>query len=92
VLAVDKQFRNMIIVNAVLILFYVFFNWMEYGLLSASSPTAATVQSHFPFYIQTSWMNQAGDPMAARSFNFTLLIFLIAIIANLRYIIRLQRT
>lgn len=88
--AVDKQFRNMIIVNALLVLFYLFFDWAEYALLNAFSPNSVIIQSHFPFYVQASGAVN-GEPTVALSFNFPLLMFLIAIIVNLRYIIRLRK-
>ena len=81
--------RKVIIANALLVLIYLFFNWIEYAFLSTFSPNAATLQSHFPLYVAISAAVN-GEPSLALVFNFPLLIFLVAIIVNVRFIYRMQ--
>jgi len=83
--------KKVIIANALLILFYLIFDWAEYSLLSTYGPNSAVIDSHFPFYIQAS-ATVNGEPYLALSFNFPLLIFLIAILVNLNFIIKLQKS
>ena len=82
--------RKVIIADVLLFLLYLSFNWIEYLGLEAFGPNSVTISSHFPFFVETS-ANVNGNPSTALILNFPLLIFLIAMIVNLRFIIRLQK-
>jgi hypothetical protein len=80
------EVKKILLANALLIALYLYVDWNEYGLLSA-----LRIQTHFPFYFEGSEVSQSGSPMAVLSFNFTLLIFLLATTVNLYYAYKLQK-
>jgi hypothetical protein len=83
-----KQFKIMVLVNALFVVLYLLWNWAEYSAIYVlGSPVYVT--TYYPLYIQ-----YVGAGNAVHIFidsNFTLLLFLLAISMNIYFLFKLQR-
>jgi hypothetical protein len=90
-----RDFKQILVVNGVLVFLYVFFNWVEYSLLNSPKlihPDQITkISTHFPLYFEINSHNPAlnGIELIVVT-NYTLIIFLIAVFVNLYLAFRLQ--
>jgi hypothetical protein len=88
----SKDFKLMVLANAVFVALYVFFNWVEYSSLNLSSYSYPSIRTRFPLYFAiTSYHPPTGAVVYSLVPNFNLMIFLVAISLNTYFIIRLQR-
>ncbi len=87
----QRQFKLMILVNGLLVFLYVFSNWAEYSIMAIGSfHDDVTIQPYFPFYFTVTRFNVGFS--AILFLNYPLTIFLTAMLVNLYFIFRLQRS
>ena len=89
-IAMDRQFKQVISANIVLALLYFFVVWGEYSALTTFSKVA--IQTSFPLYMFIQEI--PSSPFVGRIIfflNYPLIIFLSAIIVNLYFIYSLQK-
>lgn len=91
----SQDFYLMILFNALFVLVYFYFNWVEYSELNASqlrSPwQLMSINSNFPwgYRISSSLPGSVGI-YTLIWVNFPLLIFLVAIMVNVYFLFRLK--
>ena len=89
-IAVNRQFKLIILANVVLLSLYIFFNWAEYSIISINSfLDDVTIQTVFPFYFLVTRFSVGFS--AIFFLNYPLIIFATATIVNLHFIFKLQR-
>ena len=81
-----KQLKLMVLVNAVFVVLYVFLNWFQYLALNHQS-----VVTNFPWYIQYSPSTNGPGITVVMMLNFTLLVFLVAVLINVYFLIMVHR-
>jgi len=84
-----SEFKLMVFCNAVLVMFYLLWNWAEDSAFSTIYN--ARISSDFPLYIQVGGSTQNGFGLIQfYDLNFGFLILLFAILVNLTLAYRLQ--
>jgi hypothetical protein len=89
-----RQLKLLVFVNALFVFLFVLYNWVEYSMLSSAASGLGSIRVFFPSYIQYSGGGTETQPGMFVDFysNFTLLIFLLATIVNLFFIIRFSKS
>jgi uncharacterized membrane protein (DUF106 family) len=88
----QKQFKLMILTNAVFVSLFLFFDWVEYEILNIGllpNGSIFMMKTYFPAYIYI----EKGMPSGYELFylpNFLLVIFVLATITNLYFLYKLQ--
>jgi hypothetical protein len=75
----------MILANAIFVILYLYFNWVEYSFINNN-----TVSTSFPYYIEYGSLSNLQTLFQEP--NWTLLFFLLAIFVNLYLANKLQRS
>jgi len=83
----QRQLKLMLLANAVFVVMYLFFDWLEYLGLNHQY-----VQTYFPWGIQSQPLESGPAVIVNIMPNVTLLIFLIAIFANTYFLIIIHVT
>jgi hypothetical protein len=84
-----KEFKLIVLFNALFAVFYLFWNWDEYSAITSMKIIA--VKANFPFLIQFSGTTKDGLGLVLFiDSNVCLAIFLLAIFVNLYLAFRLQ--
>jgi hypothetical protein len=90
----NKQFKLMVLANAVFVLLYFAYDWVEYSsiqqLSALSLGNLLYVTPHFPWQIQ--YVGNTHVVFQFDDYNFTLLLFLLATFLNLYIAFKLQRS
>ena len=81
----SKQLKLMVLTNVVFVVLYMFLNWNEYSTLNNQ-----IVTTNFPWNMQFTVKSNSPGIMVEILPNLTLLIFIVAILINLYFLIRLQ--
>jgi hypothetical protein len=84
-----KQLKLIVLVNALIIALYLYWNWTEYSILKPLYHVAIT--TNFPWYIQFSGTPDGNAIIVFIDINFGLMMLLLAIFTNMYFIITLQR-
>ncbi len=84
-----KQLKLIFLVNVIFVVLYVLLDWLEFSTLITYNPEPVNIIANFPWYVQVGGIYVNGIAIYP---NFTLALFLLAILVNLYFIIRLQRT
>jgi hypothetical protein len=88
-----RDFKLMLCVNGVFVFLYAFFNWVEYSLLNSSKYQITNIITHFPLYFEiNSYTPGVNGVELIVVTNYTLIIFVIAILLNLYLAFKLQRS
>jgi len=91
-----KENKLLILVNSILVALYLSFNWLEYNFLSeVYLNNLPIIKTYFPLYftLQTSSALRGIGAIYLHCIpNFSLLIFLVAIVANSYFFSKLART
>ena len=85
------QLKIIILVNAVLVVLFVFFNWVGYEILNIGR--ALSIQAYFPIYLHGQTVRSPLEMGWIEIIlpNYLLVIFLISTTVNLYFIFKLQR-
>jgi hypothetical protein len=89
----SKDFKLMIIANAVFVFLYLGQTWGDYSALNQLSKLQVPISASYPLEIRIIGFYTYSTNMGVELtlFNFTLLIFIAAIIVNLYLAFRLQQ-
>ena len=82
-----KQLKLMVLVNTAFVALYAFVNWLQYSALNHQ-----IVVTNFPWYIQYSPSTNGPGLIAVIMLNFTLLVFLVAVLINVYFLIIVHKT
>ncbi len=88
----NNQLKHIFLVNVVFVVLYVLVEWGEFLSLNTFTFNNVPVKISAMFPWGIGELAEGGASGTALTFNFTLALFLLAIMVNLYFIIGLQRT